>query len=77
VETVDNGNWVEWANYGTIIACEHILLTADPLLSQTLNVAVSAERCFILVIEEKKIKLICWACIHRSSDFATRLSKSC
>jgi hypothetical protein len=54
-----------------VIACEHFRLVKNPLLSDVPNVAVYGGHSFALVVEEGKIKLVCWPCVNLST--ASRL----
>lgn len=54
-------------NYHRVLACEHIQLSANPLTSDVLNVAISGSLSHVLVVEEQKVKLICWKCVRESS----------
>lgn len=49
-----------------VMGCEHLRLVRNPLLSDVPNVAVYGGHSFVLVVEELKIKLVCWDCVNRS-----------
>lgn len=49
-----------------VMGCEHLRLVRNPLLSDVPNVAVYGGHSFVLVVEEGKIKLVCWDCVNRS-----------
>lgn len=49
-----------------VMACPHISMVNNPLLSTTPNVALKSDRSMYLVVEELKIKLVCHSCLSRS-----------
>ena len=49
-----------------VVACPHIVMMNNPLLSTTPNVAVKSTGTVYLVVEELKIKLVCNSCLSRS-----------
>jgi hypothetical protein len=64
-------NFVENSEVGEkkglqVMGCEHLRLVRNPLLSDVPNVAVYGGHSFVLVVEQGKIKLVCWACVNRS-----------
>jgi len=60
VETVDK-IYVE-----EVVACPHVAMVNNPLLSTTPNVVVRMSGSLYLVVEELKIKLVCHSCLSRS-----------
>lgn len=59
METVNTGNM-------QVLACPHITLTRNPLISEVPNVAVLCDWTMVMVLEEGKIKMACWNCIQQA-----------
>lgn len=61
--------------YRRVIACEHLNMAPNPFVrSDVLNVAISGNRSFVLVVENGKIKLVCWTCLD--ANFRTHVPAS-
>lgn len=65
MKTVDIGDNVPQITVGRVMSCQHFGLIENPLLSAVPNVGIDGPRSFVLVVEEQKIKLICWDCLKR------------
>jgi len=65
VNSVDIGDNLTVLEVGRIMACTHFQLTENPLLSLVPNVGIGGPLSFVLVVEEQKIKLVCWSCLKK------------
>lgn len=63
MDTVDNS---EKIYVKEVVACPHIPMVNNPLLSTTPNVVLRPVGSVYLVVEESKIKLLCHSCLQRS-----------
>jgi len=62
VNSVDKGD-----NLEVIVWCDHVPVSKNPLFSTTPNVVVSTGRSVYLVVEESKVKLLCWNCVLKAT----------
>lgn len=65
MNSVDKIVGLEALSYRGVIGCPHIYFMPNPLCSDVLNVGVSASASYVLVVEEGKIKLVCWTCLRK------------
>lgn len=65
VKTVDIGRNEPEIEVGRVISCPHFQLLENPLLSPVPNVGITGLHSFVLVVEERSIKLVCWTCLKK------------
>lgn len=63
MNTVDIGKLSQEITVGRLQACHHFEVKNNPLFSGVPNVGIGGVLSFVLVVEERKIKLVCWACM--------------
>lgn len=72
METVDNSKLINAVTYREVLGCEHLALSANPLNGITLNVGISGSLSHLMVVEQGKIKILCWSCVEKSVSMNNR-----
>jgi radical SAM superfamily enzyme len=70
-QPVDN-LWITWEDnirnirYQDIQICDHLIIGCNPLRSDIVNISVSGRPSLLLVVENGKIKMLCWDCAAKA-----------
>lgn len=67
-------NSVDIVNF-QVLGCPHLNMVRDPLFAAAPNVAVYGTYTFVLVVEQNKVKLMCWDCCKKGLQHPSSVDK--